>query len=696
MRHELLAALSPLDPAEMLGGLREAVAAQVLVADGDRYAFRHALVGEAVYGDLLPGERSALHARLAEALERAPGLLGDVPAATVPAQLATHWDHAHDLPRALGASVAAGLAAKRVFAFSEARRHFERALELWDRVPDAEERAGCDHIDVLRHAAAAANHAGETARSVALVQQAIAEVDAEAEPPRAAFLYERLGHYLRLAGETEPSFQAYHRAMALLPAGESVERARLQEHYARSMMLRGRFHEATALGEEALGAARRLGDEVVEGRVLNTLGLSRASLGEVDAGLQLVRRSLDLTARTGPPAEYVRAIVNLSELLDLSGRTEEAHREVQAGLEAVRSHPERTAYDTFLEVQGVAHLIRLGRVAELEPGLPTPPFGDSIGTTQIFLHEQRARLALLAGDLPSARSELDELRRLSLGTLDPQWIEPLHGLLAQLAVLEGRVADARAAVERGLALIEESEDGLRIVRLIWAGLMAEAEAAVRARMTGEPFDDAPAERLLARLGTAERLPGQWVEGSLYAALARAEWARLEHALGRGEPDAAAFEAAGDAFAAVSLPWPAAYARFRAGEAHVARGDRTAAAAALAPAHAAAVSMLAHPLTEEIEALARRGRVDLAAQPAAAPPPAPEAPLGLTPREHEVLLLLAEGRTNREIGATLFMSEKTASVHVSRILAKLDVGGRVEAAAVAHRLGLTAGREGSAV
>ena len=76
-------------------------------------------------------------------------------------------------------------------------------------------------------------------------------------------------------------------------------------------------------------------------------------------------------------------------------------------------------------------------------------------------------------------------------------------------------------------------------------------------------------------------------------------------------------------------------------------------------------------------------------PSPTPEPAPEAPLGLTPREHEVLLLVAEGRTNREIGEQLFMSEKTASVHVSRILAKLGVGGRVEAAAVAHRLGITA-------
>ena len=82
----------------------------------------------------------------------------------------------------------------------------------------------------------------------------------------------------------------------------------------------------------------------------------------------------------------------------------------------------------------------------------------------------------------------------------------------------------------------------------------------------------------------------------------------------------------------------------------------------------------------------RGSVSTTA-PEPEPAPREALPLGLTPREHEVLLLVAEGRTNREIGELLYMSEKTASVHVSRILAKLDVGGRVEAAAVAHRLGL---------
>jgi DNA-binding NarL/FixJ family response regulator len=186
------------------------------------------------------------------------------------------------------------------------------------------------------------------------------------------------------------------------------------------------------------------------------------------------------------------------------------------------------------------------------------------------------------------------------------------------------------------------------------------------------------------------MPAQGAEGPLYAQLARAELTRLRHALGESPPDPAAWEAPAAAFAALSYPWPAAYAGFRAAEAHVQAGDRSAAQEALQAARAAAAGMGAVPLLAEIDALARRARLAATAHEADPAPlePSPADRLGLTPRELEVLLLVAAGRTNREIGGELFMSEKTASVHVSRILAKLGVGGRVEAAAVAHRLGLT--------
>jgi DNA-binding CsgD family transcriptional regulator len=172
-------------------------------------------------------------------------------------------------------------------------------------------------------------------------------------------------------------------------------------------------------------------------------------------------------------------------------------------------------------------------------------------------------------------------------------------------------------------------------------------------------------------------------------------AEAEYARATDATDPALHEIAAQAWEAVDRPYPGAIMRWRAGEALVAAGDRDAASAALDRAHSVTVKLGANWLRGEIESLAARARLTLsdADAPMAEPVAAvaeDEDPFGLTPRERQVLALVAEGRTNREIGETLFMAEKTASVHVSRILAKLDVRSRTEAAAVAHRLGLDRG------
>jgi DNA-binding NarL/FixJ family response regulator len=167
-------------------------------------------------------------------------------------------------------------------------------------------------------------------------------------------------------------------------------------------------------------------------------------------------------------------------------------------------------------------------------------------------------------------------------------------------------------------------------------------------------------------------------------------AEAERARADGRPDPAAHEAAADAWAAVTRPYPEGLMRWLTAEGYVAAGDRDAAATALGRAHAIAARLGAGWLRAEIESLAARARLTLAGAEPATPEPAEapaDDPFGLTPRERQVLALVAAGRTNREIGEVLFMAEKTASVHVSRILSKLDVRSRTEAAAVAHRLGL---------
>jgi DNA-binding NarL/FixJ family response regulator len=138
-----------------------------------------------------------------------------------------------------------------------------------------------------------------------------------------------------------------------------------------------------------------------------------------------------------------------------------------------------------------------------------------------------------------------------------------------------------------------------------------------------------------------------------------------------------------------MPFETAYARWRQAEAIVLDGsDRATATEPLREAAGLARDLRAALLIAEIEGLARRARIVLDDAPERRAAESDLDALGLTPRERAVLELVAEGRTNREIGEALFMAEKTASVHVSRILAKLGVRSRVEAATAAHRLGVT--------
>jgi DNA-binding CsgD family transcriptional regulator len=262
-------------------------------------------------------------------------------------------------------------------------------------------------------------------------------------------------------------------------------------------------------------------------------------------------------------------------------------------------------------------------------------------------------------------------------------------MLAELRRREGDLDAARAAVDDALDRIEFcTEDVARIARVSAAGVAVEADRAQRARDLGEPDAErdavAYADLYLARVAAAAQEGGP-VEQAWDAT------ARAEHARAAGTPDPEAWRATAEAWAALGRPYGAALAHWRRTEAHLAADDRAQAAAAAQEALDLARRIDATWLQGEVEGLVLRARLRPAE--AAADSAAPvagqeqEDPFGLTPRERQVLALVARGATNREIGAELFMAEKTASVHVSRILAKLDVKSRTQAAALAHRLGL---------
>jgi DNA-binding CsgD family transcriptional regulator len=210
----------------------------------------------------------------------------------------------------------------------------------------------------------------------------------------------------------------------------------------------------------------------------------------------------------------------------------------------------------------------------------------------------------------------------------------------------------------------------------------------RARHPGRPAPDATASALLERLDKAATGPAAagLPELAAWQATALAELTRQQ-----GPSDPAAWAEAVTAWERLGQPYRVAYAGYRHAEALLAGGDRDPAAQVLGRAAAITGRLGARPLDGEVQALARRARLDLVpdagAAAAATGAPTPAAQLGLTRREVEVLALVAAGRSNRQIAQALFISPKTVGVHVSNILAKLGVAGRVEAAAVAHRLGL---------
>jgi DNA-binding CsgD family transcriptional regulator len=232
------------------------------------------------------------------------------------------------------------------------------------------------------------------------------------------------------------------------------------------------------------------------------------------------------------------------------------------------------------------------------------------------------------------------------------------------------------------------DDRLAILRLAAMGLGAAADAAAAARLVGDTstaqrwVDEARplADDARAAMAAYVRVAGEpsGFEGRAWMTRAEAEEARL---LGRADPEL--WRAAVDAFDYGHV-YEQARSRWRLAEALLASDHRQEASAEARAAHEVAVRLGAEPLRRAVEALARRGRLDVQL-PGAARSADPDTVL--TPREAEVVALLAQGRTNRQIGATLYISEKTASVHVSNILAKFGAASRAEAVAIAASRGL---------
>ncbi len=684
----LLAAVAGMAEAELLESLREAVDQQVLLPepDGDGYVFRHALVAEAVYGELLPGERVQLHTALAAALEAGPEA-GDAPA-TRAARIAHHWSAAGDQPRALGASVAAATTAEQVYAFAEAQLQLERALALWGRVPDAEERAGMDRVSLLSRCAEAAYSAGENVRAAQLVRQALPLVDEAREPQRLGLLHEQLARCLR--GLSDPdALGEQQEAVRLVRPEPSSKRARVLGSLAQLLVLVARFEEARGPAEEAVAIARQVGARAEEASARTALGSVLIELGDADAGLAELAAAARLARQTDEVVDLLRAILNRSDGLLAAGRMEEAVAVALDGIPEARRLGLARSTGLDLACNATEGLLALGRWDQAEQVSHEGLDSGLSDAASVNLPLARAALELGRGDLDAAEARLRAVRHLLPDPIpEAQKAGPLFAGLAELALWRGDLERARELVAEAVPLVEPHP---RYAAPLYAlGVRVEADRAelARARHAGEPAgDDGTASALLERLAEAAASPpAAGVPGlAAWHATGLAERTRQE-----GRSDPVAWAAVVAAWERLGQPYRVAYACFRQAEALMAgTGDRDAAATVLRRAAEVTDRLGARLLGAEVQALARRARLNLA--PHAAAPEAgartPAEQLGLTPREAEVLALVAAGRSNSQIAGELFISPKTASVHVSNILAKLGVSTRVEAAARAHRLGL---------
>jgi DNA-binding CsgD family transcriptional regulator len=704
VREELLAAACPLEPPALLAVLREAVAAQILVTDraAEAYAFRHALLHEVVEADLLPGERRLLHGALAQSLTDHPELASHTPAEAA-AELALHWHASGEGHRALLAGVQAALAAEQVFAFAEAERHFERALGLWASAPEAAAELAAaepplDRVALLERAARAAHLTGDQQRAATLARAARADVNAAADPVRAGLLTERLGRYLWMSG-SDDAIDAYQQAVELVPAEPpSAERARVLAGQAHLLVGASRLHAGRTKAKEALSAARRAGARREECRALITLAAASYPLGEREWALTLLQEARRLAEELGEIDLLGLLLTYVPQALDATGRLEDALAEALKGMELTRRLGMERGYGAFLTGRAADFSFRLGRWEDADRyGQHALAASQMPSLPALHIRVSRAQFDIERGKLVSAAQLLDEVQRGFAYQRTPQFARYFEARAA-LAIWQGRLDDAQANVQQGLTRLAragaEEEEWFR--GQLTLGLRAEADRAEQARARRVPADADAARRvgtaLVARLrqlleqaGARDAPPEP--ETAAHAALGEAEATRL---FGRSDPDR--WAAAVTAFETLGQPYPAAYARWREAEAILAaHGLRTVAASALRQADEVTGRLGASPLRREIHRLARRARINLADSPGAPTDqpaqPTPAERLGLTRRECEVLALVATGLTNQQIADALFISSKTAGNHVSNILTKLGVAGRLEAAAIAHKGGL---------
>jgi ATP/maltotriose-dependent transcriptional regulator MalT len=716
--------------ADLYAGLSEALASGFLVEVDGQLSFRHRLIGQAVARDLLPVARTRHHAALAAGLDEPPGAT------------AWHWLAAYDPRRARAAAIKAAAFAAARHAAADELAALETALSLSAESSGATRRRTAppsDRVDLQVRASEAAFAVGRISRSTAYLEAAIGGLDPKGDRIRLGLLYERLAHVRRAAGDPAGAMLAARRAVELIPSDPTPERATVLASLAQLQMLDGIFSDAQRHAREAIEVARACDPpaRAQEVHAITSLAVASAWGSDPDTSIELLRQAERAARELDDPDALFRIRANLTTVLDLVGRRAEAIEVAYEGIEDARRSGLEAVYGNFLAGNVAESLFLLGRWAEAralsERAMSWLPVGVvylacvlqlAIVEIETDAGEGAARL------LGQTILEFDAVR-------EPQLAGPYYLAAASFALWRGDIADASRSVDRGWAAVRATEEWLLVARMAAMVAQVDAATATEARQNRQlaPLATArvrTAEVLATAAGLVNASGTPPTAGSRRVADASLATARAFQRRLEGDDDPAVWRRVAQEWAALEAPYDVALARWRQAEAMLAAGTgrsgRARAQGPLLQSVELAITLGAKPLLRELRELAGRARISLPAEVDALLADgrgagegadgaasaddiaadrtngrsdlvrtiAGERPattrrtdtFGLSGREREVLALVAQGRTNREIGERLFISQKTVGVHVGNILAKLEVSGRVEAAAVAIRLGLT--------
>ncbi|HET7702517.1 MAG TPA: AAA family ATPase [Candidatus Limnocylindrales bacterium] len=687
--HDLLEQVAGTPPPVLISALREAVDQRVLLHLGDPvpgYAFRHALLREAAYDELLEAERVAIHRAIRDALEGDESLSPAGELART-GEIAFHAMAGGDLTRALVASRAAADVAERASAHAEAEVHLDRIIQIWPRVGDAGERIGMDHADVLAWAARAAASAGHQSRAVALAEDALGALDPTAADRRVAILLE-LFDYAWEAADIGAAERSVGQAMSMV--GEEWT-ARSGRAFAADALLHwhhGRYAQAGAAARRAVAISRESGAHEELGRAVTIVGQVFTHIGETNNAEVAFAEAAAILDEVRNPVLNAGSARWRAWARTVHGRFEEGLAQNRQGLEMARRDGTDGRYGVHLLDGALENLIELGRWDEARTVGNQILASMSTSLEMVGVYMSLARMDTLLGRPADAEAEI--ARAAAIPAFGPHRLWQLEDAIL-LAYSTGRHGDGRRLMESAIAAAHDPE---RDAILWWALLKStggeadRADAARRRRRAVEVEDAVVTGRRYADLlrrsvAAAIEADGAGPMAPTLLLGADAEVARLE-----GRPDPASWSAVVEARRELKQPWERAYAEFRHAEAILASGGSASdAVLPLRAAHATATSLGAAPLRIAIEALASRARIRMEIGHDASAAGVSVSATNLSARELEVLTLVAAGHTNREIGERLFISEKTASVHVTHAMDKLGALSRYEAAAMATRLGL---------